>query len=269
MPYNPESLNLSGFSGLYEILTILRSPDGCPWDRKQTRTSMKSDLIEEVYECIDAIDSGDTEHLKEELGDVLLIVSMIMRICEEDGDFPPGEVFSEICEKLIRRHPHVFGEESAEDADQVKKRWEEIKVQVEGRVDHHQYLATVPKNLPPLERAYHLQKKASKVGFDWENTSQVFDKLREEIDELEETFRREESQDRRIEELGDTLFSLINISRFLKIDPSLALHGANRKFFNRFHYVENGMKDRGLPLAKEHFTLMDGLWDEAKNRGIK
>ncbi len=261
--------NYSSFDNLYNIIDKLRGPDGCPWDKKQTAADMKSFLVEEAFESIDAIDSGNPVHICEELGDLMMIVAMTIKIHEEKNHFSKEDVFREICNKMIRRHPHVFSDEKADTAEDVKVKWDKIKIEIEGKHDKEEYLSTVPRNIPPLERAYNLQKKASKVGFDWTSIEDVFGKLREEIDELEETFSREESPERKQEELGDTIFSLINISRYLKIDPCLALHGTNRKFYNRFKYMEERILSEGLSLSKEKFSRMDSLWNEAKEKGIK
>lgn len=255
------------FRGLYDIVTRLRAPGGCPWDRKQTPDSLKSALIEEVFECIDAIEKNDPSHVREELGDVLLLVSMIARIYEERGDFSQEDVFSEIEEKLIRRHPHVFGEKTIADPDEVVKQWEAIKRDVEGRDREDSLLAGVPKNIPPLERSYHLQKKAAKKGFDWQEAHQVVEKLHEEIGELAELMEAPEPpQDALEEELGDILFSVVNLCRFMNFDPTLALHKANKKFVRRFGHVERRMKEENREISSQEFDRMDALWDEAKKQ---
>ncbi|MBI9100823.1 MAG: nucleoside triphosphate pyrophosphohydrolase [Spirochaetales bacterium] len=258
----------SSYEELYKIIKYLRSDKGCPWDRKQTALSMRPSLIEETYECIDAIDAHDTEHVAEEIGDIFLILTMLISVYEESDHFKKSDVFRTICDKMVRRHPHVFSDLQVDNADDVVKKWDEIKEKVEGRKTK-KYLDTVPMGIPPLERAYSLQKKAAKVGFDWDDPKDVFAKLREEIDELEETFTLDESEERKYEELGDTIFSLINVGRFLKLDPALALHGTNRKFYNRFGYMEEKMELEGTSLSKANFDRMDTLWDEAKQKGIK
>ena len=249
------------FSNFYEIITRLRSPEGCPWDRKQTAETLKGNLLEESYECIEAISNRDDAHIREELGDVLLLIGMISRIKEEEGSFTFSEVIDEVSEKLVRRHPHVFGEDKINDADEVKKKWEEIKKNVEKK--DKSLLDGISKNMPPLERAYRFQKKASGAGFDWIDTESVWNKVYEELEEF-----RDESinsdQDRMEEEFGDFLFSIVNIGRFMKIDPAIALHRTNEKFLRRFQHVEKNMEKENLELGAENFDKMDALWDEAK-----
>ena len=249
------------FEKFYDILIKLRSPEGCPWDRKQTADSLKGNLLEEAYECIEAIANKDDEHMREELGDVLLLVGMISRIKEEDGKFTFSEVIDEVSEKLVRRHPHVFGEEEIKDADEVKKKWEEIKKNVEKK--DKSLLDGISKNMPPLERAYRFQKKASGAGFDWIDTESVWEKVYEELNEFkDETINS--NHEKMEEEFGDFLFSIVNIGRFLKIDPAIALHRTNEKFLRRFQHVENSMKNEKLELGAENFEKMDSYWDQAK-----
>lgn len=258
----------STFDGLYEIIQYLRSPDGCPWDRKQTPDTLKSNFIEEVFECIDAIEKKDSEHVKEELGDVMLLVCLIASIYEERGDFNCGDIFKEINEKMIRRHPHVFSESKVTDSDAVIKQWDQIKADVEGREKPEGTLSNVPKNIPPLERSFHLQKKAAKKGFNWDNTAQVLEKLNEEIEELNvELNATEPLQSALEEEIGDILFTVVNLSRFLKFDPTLALHKANKKFVNRFSHIESRMKELKIPLSGDQITKMEEFWQEAKKLG--
>lgn len=254
------------FKKFYDILIKLRSPEGCPWDRKQTADSLKGNLLEEAYECIEAIANKDDEHMREELGDVLLLVGMISRIKEEEGKFTFAEVIDEVSEKLIRRHPHVFGEDEINDADEVKKKWEEIKKNVEKK--DKSLLDSISKNMPPLERAYRFQKKASGAGFDWIDTESVWKKVYEELEEFrDETINSD--REKMEEEFGDFLFSIVNIGRFLKIDPAIALHRTNEKFLRRFQYVENNMKKENLELGAENFEKMDAYWDQAKEQENK
>lgn len=250
------------FDGLYEIVRILRNPGGCPWDRKQTPDSLKSSLIEEVFECIDAIEQDDLLCIREELGDVLLLVSLILRIYEERGVFTKEEVFSEIGEKLIRRHPHVFGSASIDGPEDAVRQWEQIKVEVEGREDG---LAKVPQNIPPLERSFRLQKKAAKRGFDWTEAAQVIAKMEEEIGELRSLLEASEPSNKALkEELGDILFTAVNLCRFMNFDPTLALHGANKKFIHRFSCMEAKMKDEDHGPFDGQKDRMEALWKEAK-----
>lgn len=250
------------FEKLCSIIEKLRSPEGCPWDREQTPESLSGDFIEEVYEAVDAIRENDDDHLKEELGDVYLLVTMLAYMKEQEGQFNISDVLDGISEKLIRRHPHVFGDSSASDSDEVLKQWEDIKVHVEGRAPKKSILDKVSKGLPPLERAYKLQKKAAKVGFDWPDISGVWDKVHEEIDEVRSVDG--DNREHLMEEMGDLLFSVVNISRYLEIDPAEALHRCNSKFMNRFSYVEEKMKKNDLEMNTDHFDVMDQFWEESK-----
>lgn len=251
----------SQFGRLYSIIKQLRAPEGCPWDRKQTPESLKRFLLEELYESFEAIDDHDTDHLREELGDIYMLVTMIAYMLEQQQAFTVEEVFEEVNAKLIRRHPHVFGDVELSTSDEVVRQWDDIKENVEGRGKNNSVLEKVPKNMPPLERAHQIQKRCAQVGFDWTGVNDVWEKVDEEMQELREADgNREETE----EEFGDLLFSLINLSRFLKIDPAVALHRANTKFVRRFGYVEREMQRRGQRLAAENMQTMDALWDEAK-----
>jgi len=252
------------FDELYRVIRMLRSPEGCPWDREQTPESMTGDLLEEVYEAIDAIREKDDPHLMEELGDVFLLATMISYMKEQEGAFTIRNVLDGISEKLIRRHPHVFGDVEASNSDEVLVQWNRIKVEVEGRKPKKSILDKVSKGLPPLERAYQLQKKAAKVGFDWPDEQGVWEKVHEEIDEVRSVDAG--NQDHLREELGDLLFSVVNISRYLGIDPAEALHECNSKFTSRFSYVEKKMNEENLEMGRETFDRMDQLWDESKSR---
>ena len=246
---------------LEDVIQTLRSPGGCPWDIVQTHKSLKRNLIEEVYEVIEAIDLEDEKLLCEELGDLLMQVVFHARMAEEAGYFSMQDVIDGITEKLIRRHPHVFGDINVKDADEVLKNWEAIK-RAE-KQERKSILDGIPKDLPALMAGYKLQYKASKVGFDWPDIDPVWDKLEEELRELEEAIADGETS--RIEsELGDVLFTLVNLSRFLKIDAEVALSGANRKFRKRFSYIEDKVKEKQQKW--EHLSLieLDDLWNEAK-----
>jgi tetrapyrrole methylase family protein / MazG family protein len=263
------SQEAESFDRLFGIIKRLRAPDGCPWDREQTPKSTRANLIEEAYETIEAINDGDTPHVREELGDVSMVLLMMAYMYEQQDSFTVKEVFDEISEKLIRRHPHVFGDAEAADAAAVLTQWNVIKETVEGRPKKDSVLDEVSRALPPLERAYKLQKKAAKRGFDWTEISAVWAKLREEVDEAEEacTEARPGNQtdaDHFEEEIGDLLFSVVNVSRSLHVDPSVALDRAAAKFSRRFKSVEKEMKARGIAMGTESFALMDRLWDEAK-----
>lgn len=255
------SENRSTFEELYRIVKELRDPNGCPWDRKQTPQSLKPFLLEEVYECFEAIDENDGEHLKEELGDVFMLATMIAYMMEQQKVFTVASVLAEVNAKLIRRHPHVFGDVSLSTSEEVVRQWDDIKENVEGRKTPRSVLDKVPRNLPPLERANQLQQRAAQVGFDWTSTEAVWNKVEEEVAEVRET---DGNPTDREEELGDLLFSLINLSRFLKVDPTAALHRANNKFVKRFRHVEQEMGRRGHELAAGNMEEMDSLWNEAK-----
>jgi len=256
------------FEGLAQIIQTLRSPGGCPWDRQQTPESLRSSLVEEVFECIDAVEKKDSAHVKEELGDILLLVTMLTSIYEEQNEFSSTDVFRSINEKLIRRHPHVFGNTKiADGASDVVRQWEAIKKEVEGRDQGESILDGVPRNIPPLERSFHLQKKAAKSGFDWEKASQVMEKLQEEIGELQDLLDASEApQEALEEELGDILFSVVNLSRFLGLDPTIALNRTNKKFVKRFGYLEREMRLAGKDLNKASLPEMDHLWNQAKEK---
>jgi len=252
------------FSRLYEIMQTLRGPNGCPWDREQTPKSIRSNLIEEAYECVEAVTSNDIPHIREELGDVYLVTTFMAYMYEQEGKFTLAEVLQELCEKLIRRHPHVFGTGSeADTAEKVVAQWKDIKVTVEGKKPKDSILDEVSHALPPLDRAYKLQKKAAKVGFDWERIEDVWAKVKEEIQEAEASWQ-EGNKEKLEEEVGDILFSLVNVARFLGIDPSVALSRTITKFNRRFKEMERRLKTQGLLPSSEQFHLMDKLWNEIK-----
>ena len=261
------------FLRLYEIIVRLRSPEGCPWDREQTAVSLRRHLIEETYEAVDAIDSGDSEHVAEELGDLTLLVLMIARISEELSLFSVESVLERISDKLVRRHPHVFGESIAATPDDVVRQWQEIKESQEGRSPRHGVLGGVSRGQPPLDRANELQKAAAKVGFDWERIEDVIAKLNEESTELQDVLRSaaDSSVDSELyqamveEEVGDLLFTAVNLSRFLGIDPSVALNRTNRKFLERFRHVESEMATRGMELNKQNAAVMNEIWDTLRD----
>ena len=263
------------FERLYEIIVRLRAPDGCPWDREQTPSTMRRHLLEETYESIEAIESDRPEDIREELGDLYLLVTMIARMYEEDGRFRVEDVLESICEKLVRRHPHVFAEAQVSSTDDVLDQWQRIKVEQEGKRAKTGALDGVSRALPSLERAFKLQRKAAKVGFDWPSLSGVRDKLHEEIDEVVEaaggepalaTRRRDDdTAEAALErEVGDMLFSAVNLARYLGVDPSTALNRANIKFTERFHHIERELARAGKQPSQEHFELMDELWNASK-----
>ena len=247
---------------LQDVIKTLREPGGCPWDIVQTHKSLRRNLIEEVYEVIEAIDLGDKKLLCEELGDLLMQIVFHARMAEEAGCFSMQDVIDGITEKLIRRHPHVFGDVTVKDAGEVLTNWEAIK-RAEKK-DRKSVLDGVPKDLPSLMAAYKLQHKASKVGFDWPDVEPVWDKLDEEIRELEEA-TVDGSKEQIEEELGDVLFTIVNLARFLKIDPEVALSGTNRKFRKRFSYIEEKVKAKHEKWENLSLIELDDLWQEAKD----
>ena len=247
----------NAFKTLYDVVTRLRGPGGCPWDREQSPASLRGDLIEETYECIEAIDEQNPAHIQEELGDIFLLATMLSYMHEEKGDFSVADVLQAISEKLVRRHPHVFGEVKVKDSVEALDNWRKIKVEQEGRKPKDSALDEVSAGLPPLDRAWKLQKKAAKAGFDWPNVGGVIEKIREELDEVI-------AADDVEEELGDLLFSVVNLCRYLKVEPSIALHRTNSKFINRFKYVEKKMRETGQEMKQENLGIMDQYWNEAK-----
>lgn len=250
------------FAKLVEIMARLRGPGGCPWDRSQSREDLKTYLVEETYEVLDAIDSGSGEKLREELGDLLLQIVFHAEIADEENSFDIEDVCAGINEKLIRRHPHVFGDVKADTPDVVLQNWEAIK---KGEKEGKSVLAGVPKILPALLKAFRLQEKAARVGFDWEETRQVEAKVDEELAELREAVSLND-RDKIREELGDLLFAIVNLSRFLKLDPEDTLQAANEKFIRRFKSVETSAAGIGRELHGMSLAEMDELWEAAKKK---
>lgn len=280
------------FNRLYNVVKILRCPEGCPWDKEQTPLSMRRDLIEETFEAIDAITQEDSFHAKEELGDVMLNATMISYMYEQKGDFSVAEVLNELAEKLIRRHPHVFPESEGsvcantpvKNGEQVLKQWDRIKENLEGRKTEC-ILDEVPQGFPPLLKAYKMQKKAAKKGFDWDNVEDVKAKITEELAEVEEARLKvnellknqdahvfemksskeaDEAQKELEGEIGDLLFAVVNYARHLGVDPETALNATNTKFHKRFSYVQKKMEENEIPMIQENLSKMDEFWNEAK-----
>ncbi|CAM3671788.1 nucleoside triphosphate pyrophosphohydrolase [Marinicrinis lubricantis] len=255
------------FDQLVDIVRVLRSPEGCPWDREQTHQSLRKYLIEETYEVIETIDDDDPAAMEEELGDVLLQVMLHAQIESEEGGFDVWDVIRTLNEKLIRRHPHVFGARSAKNVEEALTNWDEMKKkEKEGKAAESKatsLLDSVPRGLPALMKAVEYQKKAAKVGFDWERLEDVLDKLSEEVQELEEAHRSGEAQ-HAAEELGDVLFAAVNAARFLKIDPEAALNQTNRKFKHRFGYIEEQLRLKNKDLENTGLEEMENLWQQAK-----
>ncbi len=252
-----------GIDDLREIMRILRSPGGCPWDREQNHASIKKSLIEETYEVIEAINKEDDTLLCEELGDVLLQVVFHAQMAEERNAFGFDEITDGICKKLIERHPHVFGDIKVDNSAEVLVNWEQIKSQSKNRKTQTDKMLSVPRELPALMRSTKLQEKAAKVGFDWENADGAFDKIDEETRELKEAYKSGETEHIK-EELGDLLFSVVNVSRFLDVDAEEALTFSADKFLNRFAVVEKLADERGIDMKSSSIEELDRLWDEAK-----
>jgi MazG family protein len=253
------------FQRLVEIMARLRAPGGCPWDREQTFESIKPYTLEETYEVLDAIDRRDWEDLAEELGDFMLQAVFFAEIAAEQKLFTIGDALDAINRKLVRRHPHVFGDESAETPGDVKRIWGEIKAgekKARGR-ESDGLLAGVPRALPALIEAQQITSRAAAVGFDWDNAGQVLNKLAEELSEFDDA-RVSGDPDRLEDELGDLLFVLVNLARFVKVDPEQALRRTNAKFRERFAYVERRLAERGRKPEESNIEEMEELWQEAK-----
>ncbi|TWW00060.1 nucleoside triphosphate pyrophosphohydrolase [Chitinophaga pinensis] len=249
--------NNSAFNRLLEIMDDLR--EKCPWDRKQTIQTLRQQTIEELYELTDAITDQDWKSIKEELGDLLLHIVFYAKIGKEQQQFTIDDVINGICEKLIYRHPHIYGDVKVETEEEVKQNWEKLKLK-EGKTS---VLSGVPVSLPALVKAMRLQSKAQKVGFEWDDAEQVWDKLKEEMDELHEVVQLGQP-DRMEDEFGDVMFSLVNYSRFLKVDAENALERTNKKFIRRFQQMEQMATAQGKALDEMSLTEMDALWNEVK-----
>jgi len=256
-------ITAEAFRLFFTVVARLRASDGCPWDRAQTPSSIRGNIIEEAYELAEAITENDNSHMREETGDLFLLAAMVGYMSEQEGRYTVCDALLDSAAKLMRRHPHVFGEAEVDSPEQVVQQWNEIKEKVEGRRRRDSILDEVHRHLPPLEKAYKLQKKAAKAGFDWQNRGDVWAKLEEEMDELKKA-DAEADPDGLEEEFGDLLFSVINAARLYGIDPSVALHRTNEKFARRFRHVEARMKERKLPLSAEYMDLMDRFWNEGK-----
>lgn len=259
---NPPDSSLAPLEQLKAVVAQLRAPGGCPWDREQTHASLRGGLLEEAYEVVSAIDSGDDTNLREELGDLLLQVVFHSQIATEEARFDFDSVALEITQKLVRRHPHVFESESAKDSAEVLVRWEEIKRAEKGAGES--LLDGVTVGLPALQHAAKIQKKAGQVGFDWDAAEPVLEKVREELCEVEECLKGGASGLE--EEIGDLLFSVVNLSRKLGIDPEVALRGASEKFKVRFQAMEKLAGERGGKLQGRTLGELDELWNEVKTR---
>lgn len=250
---------IEAFGKLLDVLDTLR--EKCPWDRKQTNESLRPNTIEEVYELCDALISNDVPNIKKELGDVLLHVAFYSKIADEKGEFDIADVCNSLTEKLIFRHPHIYGEVKAETASNVADNWEQIKLKEKG--GNKTVLSGVPGALPALIKAYRIQEKAAHVGFDWDKHSQVWDKVKEETAEVEAEIKAE-NQENIEKEFGDLFFSVVNAARLYNVVPENALELTNRKFIRRFNYLEAKAKEMGKSLKDMTLREMDEIWDEAK-----
>lgn len=254
---------LAAFDRLLTIMDELRAQ--CPWDKKQTTESLRHLTIEETFELSDAILEGNPDEIKKELGDILLHIVFYAKIGSEEGSFDITSMIDSLCEKLIRRHPHIYGDAIAEDEETVKQNWEKIKLNEKGNVS---VLGGVPKSLPALIKAMRIQEKARGVGFDWEEKQQVWEKVEEEMQEFKDEFNAagdmEINKEKATAEFGDLLFSLINYARFIEINPEEALERTNLKFIKRFRYLENSAKESGKNLSEMTLAEMDVYWNEAK-----
>ena len=251
------------FGRLLKVMDELR--DKCPWDKKQTLQSLRNLTIEETYELADAIIDEDMDGIKEELGDLLLHIVFYAKIASEKKAFDITDVIHEHCDKLIARHPHIYGDVKLDTEDAVKQNWEKLKLK-EGKKS---ILAGVPPSLPALIKAYRIQDKAKQVGFQWENAEQVWEKVWEEMDELHGEVNNEKIDAEKVEEeFGDLLFALINYARYINVDPERALEKTNKKFVRRFQYIEDAVKQTNGDLKSMSLTEMDALWDKAKNEGV-
>ncbi|RFN57757.1 nucleoside triphosphate pyrophosphohydrolase [Marixanthomonas ophiurae] len=254
---NSRKDQLRAFDRLLTIMDELR--EQCPWDKKQTLQTLRHLTIEETYELGDAILDNNLEEVKGELGDLLLHIVFYAKIGSETNDFDIADVINQICEKLISRHPHIYGDVDVADEEEVKRNWENLKLK-EGKKS---VLEGVPKSLPSLVKANRIQDKVAGVGFDWEEPQQVFEKLKEELEELQHEVANN-NKDKIEAEFGDVLFSMINYARFLHVNPENALERTNKKFINRFQYLESKAKEKGIALKDMTLSEMDVFWEEAK-----
>lgn len=260
---NTREQKIEAFGRLLDILDELRVK--CPWDAEQTNESLRTNTIEETYELCEALIKNDTSEIKKELGDVLLHIIFYAKIGSEKGDFDIADVCNSLCEKLIFRHPHVFGEDKSKTAGEVEQAWEQLKLKEKG--GNKTILGGVPASLPSIAKAHRIQDKARNAGFDWENRSDVWTKVKEELQELECEIESMDSNKTEAE-FGDLFFSLINAARLYKVNPDNALERTNQKFINRFNFVEKKATDKGIKLKDMTLGEMDALWNEAKNQGL-
>ena len=258
---NAPDMDMTRFQSLLDIVARLRAPGGCPWDREQTHASLKRNLLEECYEALEAIDSNDPHALAEELGDILVQVAFHADIARENGEFSIDEVLTHINEKLVRRHPHVFGDETAADAREVERNWERIKeAERKSQGGQRSVVDGIPRDLPSLTYAQLLQDRVGRAGFEWDDISGVLDKLVEEVEEL----HRASNQEERVHELGDVMFTIVNLSRWMGVHAEDALRQANARFRSRYLSMEELAAQRGLDFNSLSLMQKEALWQEAK-----
>ncbi|MCX5884579.1 MAG: nucleoside triphosphate pyrophosphohydrolase [Proteobacteria bacterium] len=268
MPVKKRLKKGAGVEDLIKIIKKLRSPSGCPWDREQTREKMGYYLIEEAHEAKEAIDGGSPEQIREELGDLLFQLLTVIEISEERGEFTLSEVIEQARDKMVRRHPHVFGKRAVSDADEVVANWVQIKrEEKKDGSEGDSIVSGIPKSIPSLHRAYLITQRAARVGFDWEDKEGVLKKLKEEVKELESAVS-EGNKEKIVQEMGDLLFSIVNLGRFLEVDPESAVTKAVDRFISRFRYIEQRLKEREKDPSQSTLEEMDQLWEEAKKAGI-
>ncbi|QOR66716.1 nucleoside triphosphate pyrophosphohydrolase [Cytobacillus suaedae] len=268
-PVREERLLYHQFSTLRTVIAALRGPGGCPWDQKQTHKSLKKYLLEEAYELIEAIDNEDDDHMAEELGDVLLQIMLHSQIAEEEGMFTVSDVIQGITEKMIRRHPHVFGDVTADSVDDVISNWNEIKKKEKSNTEEGSLLDGVSKSLPGLSKAYKYQAKAATVGFDWKDVKPMWEKVDEELKEFKDELNSEVlSQEKILSEFGDILFAFVNIGRYYNIDPEEAITATNHKFYRRFTYIEKEVRNQGKQMESLSLEELDSIWEESKKQGL-
>ncbi len=255
--------NLNQFDTLVDILARLRAPGGCPWDREQTHASLRENLLEECYEVLEALDEGDSKKLGEELGDLMMQIVFHAQIATEAGEFELGEVLTSINTKLIHRHPHIFGSQKVKDAGEVALNWEALKREERGA--DTSMLASVPRQMPALGYSHSVQRRVAQAGFDWKDIDGVIDKLVEEVGE----FKQADTEESRAQEFGDLLFTLVNVARRLGIDSEAALREANQRFYQRFTYMEEVCRRRGVNIGDLSFAEQNTLWEEAKKKAQK
>ncbi len=268
MHEQPAETARDAFQRLLDIMETLRGENGCPWDREQTHESLRADTIEEAYEVVEAIEDADPRKIAEELGDIMVVTALHAQIGADAGAFRMVDILNDTNEKLVRRHPHVFGDGDAADTDSVLTAWEAIKRAEPGYEGRTSALDGVPKGMPSLLAAWKLQKKAQRVGFDWERVEQVVAKVREELAELEVHISDEadaDATDQIADEMGDLLFAAVNLARFLRVDPDAALRATNRKFVRRFKRMEELLADADDDMDGKSLEFLDRLWDQAKD----